>query len=277
MAFQATFCIVTAALVSGAVVERMRFGAVPRSSPRSGRCSSTRCSRTGPSAAAGCRRTARSTSPAACRSRWAPASRRSRLRSSSARARTTGARPCSPQRGLRPAWRRPAVVRLVRLQRRQRLLDRQRERAGVHEHAAGPACTLLVWFLLDLDPRAQVTAIGAATAIVVGCVAITRPAASSARAGRWRWRARRRCPAMRSSSGARAPASTRRSTSSPPTASRASSGSSSSASSREIPGTASPTASSTATPRSSATGAGRARGPAYAFLATFVLLKLFGL
>ena len=29
-AFQATFCIITTALVSGAVVERMRFGAVPR-------------------------------------------------------------------------------------------------------------------------------------------------------------------------------------------------------------------------------------------------------
>ena len=32
----------------------------------------------------------------------------------------------------------PAVVRLVRLQRRQRLLDRQRRRARVHEHAAAP-------------------------------------------------------------------------------------------------------------------------------------------
>ena len=30
----------------------------------------------------------------------------------------------------------PAVVRLVRLQRRQRLLDRRPERARVHEHAA---------------------------------------------------------------------------------------------------------------------------------------------
>jgi len=39
-----------------------------------------------------------------------------------------------------------------------------------------PACTLFVWFLLDLARRRQVTAIGAATAIIVGCVAIT-PAA----------------------------------------------------------------------------------------------------
>ncbi len=36
-----------------------------------------------------------------------------------------------------------------------------------------PACTLVVWFTLDLIRDRKVTAIGAATAIVVGCVAIT--------------------------------------------------------------------------------------------------------
>jgi len=36
-----------------------------------------------------------------------------------------------------------------------------------------PACTLLVWFILDLMRGRQVTAIGAATAIIVGCVGIT--------------------------------------------------------------------------------------------------------
>jgi Amt family ammonium transporter len=36
-----------------------------------------------------------------------------------------------------------------------------------------PICTLVVWFVLDLIRGRQVTAIGAATAIVVGCVAIT--------------------------------------------------------------------------------------------------------
>jgi Amt family ammonium transporter len=36
-----------------------------------------------------------------------------------------------------------------------------------------PACTLVVWFALDLARGRKVTAIGAATAIVVGCVAIT--------------------------------------------------------------------------------------------------------
>jgi Amt family ammonium transporter len=36
-----------------------------------------------------------------------------------------------------------------------------------------PACTLLVWFGLDLLRQKRVTAIGAATAIIVGCVGIT--------------------------------------------------------------------------------------------------------
>jgi Amt family ammonium transporter len=36
-----------------------------------------------------------------------------------------------------------------------------------------PACTLAVWFVLDLMRGRQVTAIGAATAIIVGCVLIT--------------------------------------------------------------------------------------------------------
>jgi Amt family ammonium transporter len=36
-----------------------------------------------------------------------------------------------------------------------------------------PACTLVVWFVLDLLRGKRVTAIGAATAIIVGCVAIT--------------------------------------------------------------------------------------------------------
>jgi Amt family ammonium transporter len=39
-----------------------------------------------------------------------------------------------------------------------------------------PACTLAVWFLLDIVRGGKITAIGAATAIIVGCVGIT-PAA----------------------------------------------------------------------------------------------------
>ena len=36
-----------------------------------------------------------------------------------------------------------------------------------------PACTLLVWFALDLIRGQRITAVGAATAIIVGCVGIT--------------------------------------------------------------------------------------------------------
>ncbi len=36
-----------------------------------------------------------------------------------------------------------------------------------------PACTLLTWFMLDFVRNRQITAIGAATAIIVGCVGIT--------------------------------------------------------------------------------------------------------
>ncbi len=36
-----------------------------------------------------------------------------------------------------------------------------------------PACTLLAWFILDLLRGRRITAIGAATAIIVGCVGIT--------------------------------------------------------------------------------------------------------
>jgi ammonium transporter, Amt family len=36
-----------------------------------------------------------------------------------------------------------------------------------------PACTLVVWFVLDLIRGRHVTAIGAATAVIVGCVGIT--------------------------------------------------------------------------------------------------------
>ena len=120
-AFQATFCIITVALVSGAVVERMRFGAflvfaalwsvlvyavlahwafgggwlVER---RHARLRRRRPGRDGlrllgPGGGAGRRRPQGLRAPGAA----------------------------APQRRLRAARRRPAVVRLVRLQRRQRL------------------------------------------------------------------------------------------------------------------------------------------------------------
>jgi ammonium transporter, Amt family len=59
-----------------------------------------------------------------------------------------------------------------------------------------PASTLVVWFLLDAFRDRQVTAIGAATAIIVGCVLIT-PAGSSVPDGRWRWARSARCRATR--------------------------------------------------------------------------------
>ena len=95
MAFQGTFAIITAALISGAIVERMRFGPVPRLPHALGRSSSTRRSRTGCGAAAGSRSWARSTSPAAPSSTSTRRPRRSSPRSCSARARTTrGRRSC---------------------------------------------------------------------------------------------------------------------------------------------------------------------------------------
>ncbi len=63
MSYQGTFAIITAALISGAIVERMRFPASPSS--RCG-CSSSTCRwRTGCGAAASSRTWARSTSQAA--------------------------------------------------------------------------------------------------------------------------------------------------------------------------------------------------------------------
>ena len=82
-----------------------------------------------------------------------------------------------------------------------------------------PACTLVVWFVIDLLRNRRVTAIGAATAIIVGCVGIT-PAAGfispmwAMLLGRWP-----RCQATPRSSCAPARASMRRLTYSPPTAS----------------------------------------------------------
>ena len=172
-AFQASFCIVTTALVAGAVVERMRFGAVPALQrlvvdPR-----------------------LRRPRPLGLRRRLADGRRHPGLRRRGARRDGVGLLSgrrgdrggCAqglrapgdpaPQRDVRAAGRGPAVVRVVRVQRRQRVLHRQRERAGLHQHAAHPGVHAGNWFVLDLVRSRQATAIGAATAIVVGCVAIT--------------------------------------------------------------------------------------------------------
>jgi Amt family ammonium transporter len=60
-----------------------------------------------------------------------------------------------------------------------------------------PACALATWFVLDVLRSRHVTAIGAATAIIVDCVGTTPAAASSVRSGRWRWASSPRCRAPR--------------------------------------------------------------------------------
>ena len=124
-AFQATFCIITVALVSGAVVERMRFGAFLVF------------------AALWSVLVYAVLAHWAFGGGWLRRAGHARLRrrrpgrdglrllgpgGGAGRRRAQGLRPpgaAAPQRGLRPARRRPALVRLVRLQRRQRLLDRR--------------------------------------------------------------------------------------------------------------------------------------------------------
>jgi Amt family ammonium transporter len=79
-----------------------------------------------------------------------------------------------------------------------------------------PACTLVVWFLLDVMREGKVTAIGAATAIIVGCVGIT-PAAGFVSPGFAMLLGEPRCRVTRRSCSGRAPVLTRRSTCWPPT------------------------------------------------------------
>ena len=94
MCFQGTFAIITAALISGAIVERMRFSAYVVFIS-CGRSWSIARSATGCGAAAGWPTWARSTSPAAPSSTSMPAPRRSWRRSASGSGRTT-------RRGLLP-------------------------------------------------------------------------------------------------------------------------------------------------------------------------------
>ena len=176
-AYQATFCIITAALISGAVVERMRFVpfmvfmvalGVPRLRADGALGLGRRLAR---------RSTARSTGPAACRSRWRRASRRSRRRSSSARARTTAARPCCRTTastcsiGAGLLW-----FGWFGFNGGSGLNAGSGAALSFTNTLLAPAATLVVWIVLDYVRGGKATAIGAATAIIVGCVLIT-PAA----------------------------------------------------------------------------------------------------
>ena len=135
-AFQATFCIITTALIAGAVVERMRFGAVPRL-----RRAVVDPGLLGPRVLGLWRRLAHQRRHARLRRRDR---RRDGLRllgacRSAGRRGAQGLRaPGAPaaQRRLRAGRRRPAVVRLVRVQRRLRVQHRSELDARVHEHAA---------------------------------------------------------------------------------------------------------------------------------------------
>ena len=224
-AFQATFCIITTALVSGAVVERMRFGPFLIFAAL---WSVLVYAVLAHWAFGGGWLTAQGTLDFAG---GVPVEMGSGF-SALAAALVVGARKDYGRQALLPhnavyvpARRRPAVVRLVRLQRRQRLLDRQRERARVHEHAADAGL-----HAADVvRPRPRPRPPGDGDRRRDGDHRRlrrdhARRAASSARLGDGARRRSSRSRATRSSSGGRARASTRRSTCSPRTASRASSG-----------------------------------------------------
>ena len=125
----------------------------------------------GRSAAAGSPTSAPSTSPAACRSRWAPASRPSR------RPWSIGARKDYGRQALLPH---NAVYVLLGAGLLWFGWFGFNGGSGLSAGGSGvlaftntflcPAATLVVWFTLDLLRGGKVTAIGAATAIIVGCV-----------------------------------------------------------------------------------------------------------
>ena len=170
------------------------------------------------------RSSARSTSPAAPSSTSTPAT--AALVAAIVHRPAEGLRAAgdpAAQRPLHAARRGPALVRLVRLQRRAARSRRTASAALAFVNTMlAPAATLVVWTLLDLVRNGKATAVGAATGIVVGLVAITPAAGFVGPHGRPR--PRRRSPPSRAtsrSSTARGRGSTTRSTSSPRTASAA--------------------------------------------------------
>ena len=196
MAFQGTFAIITAALISGAVVERLRFSAYLAFIVAVG----ARRLRAGGALGLG-RRVSRHRG----RARFCRRRRRARERGGGgagggARRRAAQglrtARDAAAQRALHAARRRAALVRLVRVQRRQRPGGEPDGRAGVCEHAvrarrdAGD---------LDADrPRARRTASRPSAArrpsSSVSSWSRPRPA-TSGRPRRSRWAPSARCRA----------------------------------------------------------------------------------
>ena len=175
------------------------------SSPASGSRSSTSRSPTGssPSTARSRRRrldrqqaAARSTSPVAPPCTSTPVPRASRSRSSSASGVGFGAGPdAAAQPAARDARRRPAVVRLVRLQRRlgARAPTAQAAVACVNTHGRHRRRGCSAGSLVEKIRDGHATSLGAASGVVAGLVAIT-PACGVGHARR-RDRRRRSSPA----------------------------------------------------------------------------------
>ena len=177
MCYQGTFCIITAALISGAIVERMRFSAyvafitlwalVVYAPIAHWVWGGGWLADMGALDFAGGTVVHVNAGVAALVAALVVGKRRD--------FKNVGAH--AAQRPVRAARRRPALVRLVRVQCRQR--------ASAASHSAAlaftttflaPMGTLVVWTLLDYARGGKPTAVGAATAIVVGLVAVT-PAA----------------------------------------------------------------------------------------------------
>ena len=139
--FQLMFAIITPALISGAIADRAKFGGWARSSC-SGSPSSTSRSPTGSSTSATTAGWMPTQAGRASRlRRWYGRPRQRRCRRPGARAGPRQA-PRLERDPMRPhnlplvtARRRPAVVRLVRLQRRLRARRQRPRRHGVRQHA----------------------------------------------------------------------------------------------------------------------------------------------
>ena len=219
MAFQGTFCIITAALISGAIVERMRFSAYVAFITLWAVVVYAR-SRTGCGAAAGWRRWAR----------WDFAGG-TVVHVNAAAAALVAALVVGKRTDYGSSSILPHNVPFVLLGAGLLWFGWFGFNAGSALAASpiaglafvttmlAPAATLVVWTILDAVRTGKPTAVGCATAIVVGLVAVT-PAAGfispmNALAPR---RHRRGSELLRAFSSAPRPRSTTRSTSSPRTA-----------------------------------------------------------
>ena len=137
MAYQGTFCIITAALISGAIVERMRFSAylIFISLWARGGLRADRALGLG-------RRLARRHGGARLRRRHGRPRQRGRRRARGGVRRRGAARlqevaASAAQRPVHAARRRTALVRLVRIQRRERAGRRRAGGSGVHDDVPG--------------------------------------------------------------------------------------------------------------------------------------------